>query len=46
MRQAKDTIHEHEIADQGRWTRGSRAMQQYFRTVDAWTNTPLSRLGV
>jgi integrase len=46
MRQAKDTIHEHEIADQGRWTRGSRALQQYFRTVDAWTNAPLSRLGV
>jgi integrase len=46
LRQAQRTVHEHEIADQGRWTRGSRALQQYFRTVDAWADTPLSRLGL
>ncbi|QRP49081.1 tyrosine-type recombinase/integrase [Amycolatopsis sp. FDAARGOS 1241] len=33
-----------EIADQGRWKRGSRALQLYFRVVDRWTNNALSKL--
>ena len=35
-----------EIADQGRWKRGSRALQLYFRVVDRWTNNALSKLGL
>lgn len=34
------------IADQGRWQRGSRALQQYFRQVDRWTNNALHDLGL
>ena len=34
------------IADQGRWQRGSRALQQYFRQVDRWTNNALRELGL
>lgn len=35
-----------EVADQGRWQRGSKALQQYFRRVDRWTNNALSKLGL
>jgi integrase len=34
------------IADQGRWQRGSRALHQYFRQVDRWTNNALRDLGL
>lgn len=34
------------IADQGRWQRGSRALQQYFRQVDRWANNALRDLGL
>jgi integrase len=34
------------IAAQGRWQPGSRALQQYFRQVDRWTENALTDLGL
>jgi integrase len=35
-----------QVADQGRWQRGSRALQRYFRRVDRWTDNALRDLGL
>ena len=37
-------VADHIIADQGRWKRGSTALHEYFRRIDAWTDNPLSKL--